>query len=301
VTRNERAAPLIWGFLLASLLVGLAVIWLTPPHSRGSMLALAILATLACFGVTVFVVGRTARFAGVQVHPLQRSSAWQVLSRSQWLALTIGVTMVAALTSVGTGLRIAANAGTPSANPTTVVTPSPTPPPTTSTPTPPGPTDTSTGGPSGSGSESQSAGPGAGPAGRITYLDSLRPVDGYYDANPINLSGKRYPRSVGFYCSSPTYSYVEWNVAGSQEFRATIGIADNTSDAFGRIVEMIFYDQDGHQLGKTVDVSVGHPVPVTLPLTGVVHMRVVCSARDAKTSAETRVYGAMGDALIVSG
>ena len=64
---------------------------------------------------------------------------------------------------------------------------------------------------------------------------------------------------------------------------------------------MIFYNQDGHQLGKPVDVSVGHPVPVTIPLTGVVHMRVVCSGRDVKTSSEAGVYGAMGDAMIVSG
>jgi hypothetical protein len=302
VTTNQRAAaPVIWGFLIVSLLLGLGAVWLAPPQSRGSLLALGILATLACFALTAFVVNRTARLPRGPIHPLQRSSSWQLLSRSQWLLLTLGVTLIAAMTSVGTGLRIAAatSASTPPvAAPT--VTPTAAPPPTTAAPTPT-PTEQSTPASDGpSESASDVAGPSGAPGG-VRYLDALDAVNGYYNAGPINLSGKRYPRSVSFWCSRPTSSYIEWNVAGSREFNATLGVADDTSNAFGRVVEMIFYDQDGRQIGKPTDVSVGHPVPITLPLTGVVHLRMACSGRDAKTSDQVEVRAAMGDAKIVSG
>ena len=301
MTTNQRAAPLIWGFLIVSLLFGLGAVWLAPPQSRGSLLALGILATIACFALTVFVVNRTARLPRGPIHPMQRSSSWQVLSRSQWLMLTLGVTLIAAMTSVGTGLRIAAATSAPSpAAATPTFTPTTAPPPTTAapTPTPVEQTTPASGGPSES--ASGEAGPSGAP-GTVTYLDAYGAVNGYYDSGPITLSGKRYPRSISFRCSRPTYSYIEWNVAGSREFSATLGVADDTSDAFGRVVEMIFYDQDGHQIGKPTDVSLGHPASITLQLTGVVHLRMACSGRDAKTSDQVEVRAAMGDAKVVSG
>ncbi|HET8659202.1 MAG TPA: hypothetical protein VFM55_09415 [Micromonosporaceae bacterium] len=108
-------------------------------------------------------------------------------------------------------------------------------------------------------------------------------------------------RSVTWYCMYPTSSYIEWNVAGYQTFTATLGIADDTSDAFGAIASMTFYDEDGRQLTKPIDVRMGHPQPVRIPLAGVVHLRLTCSGRDARTN-ETRGFrSSLGDPAIFNG
>jgi hypothetical protein len=307
VTTTNRAGPYIAGFLLLSLLLAAGVVLLAPAHTRGPVLAFALFTTLALIALSVFVVRWTAGFPRGPIHELQRSSPWHVLSRTQWIALTAGATAIAALTVAGTGFRMAVAAGGPEpaavvaptrpADPTPTYTP-PTPESTPSPATPSAPSDDP--GTSSSASDLPTNGPSTLP-GRTTYLDTLEAVNGYFSARPINLSGKRYPRSVNFGCERPTNSFVEWSVAGSKQFAATLGIPDETSNAFGRIVEIIFYDQDGHQLAKPTDVSVGHPVPITIPLNGVVHLRMACSARDAKDGSVRSVYAALGDALIVSG
>jgi hypothetical protein len=46
-------------------------------------------------------------------------------------------------------------------------------------------------------------------------------------------------------------------------------------------------------------MSVGHPQPVQFGLTGVIHLRLTCSARDAKTNAVRYFLGALGDAVVI--
>jgi hypothetical protein len=132
----------------------------------------------------------------------------------------------------------------------------------------------------------------------VIYLDSMNVVNGRAYDGPAYLSAKRYPRSVSMSCETPTSTFNEWNVAGSKEFNATVGVADDASNAFGVIAEFIFYDQDGHQLGQPYDVSVGHPLPVKIDLTTMVHLRITCSGRDAKTNARRSLSVVLGDASI---
>ena len=46
-------------------------------------------------------------------------------------------------------------------------------------------------------------------------------------------------------------------------------IDDNTGNTFGKMVEFLFYDQDGRKLGKTVEVSVRSPTISSATVSGV--------------------------------
>ncbi|MBT8227538.1 MAG: hypothetical protein HKP61_07215 [Dactylosporangium sp.] len=231
---------------------------------------------------------------------------WFLLSRRQWYTLMLGLIAIAVSTGAVAGVDVmrwnarsapgAASGNSPS--PTLSPSPSPSPSPSVL----PSPSDSvspsdpysSSGYPDPSYSYQNS--------GAITYLDNVDPVGGTISSHgAVSFGGKRYPRSIQKYCYRPTQTYLEWNVAGSSKFTATLGISDDTEDSFGAIAEMIFYDQDGHELlPKPVDVSVGHPQPVEIPLSGVVHLRVTCSGRDAKTNDVRSTTAAFGDALIVA-
>jgi len=240
---------------------------------------------------------------------------WSWLSRRQWMMLTIGFTVIAALTGTPADLELldgtttAVAASTPTTSPTAA---NPLPVGPTSTPEAPSPTPpvspSSSAGPSDTVGPSGSADPSSEPSdvtstpapAATTYLDSLDQVNGYDYAQPVGLNGVRYPRSVGFSCQRATSNYVQWSVAGYKTFSAMAGIPDDASNAFGGIAEMIFYNQDGTQLAKPFDVSLGHPLQVTLQLNGAVQLRVTCSGRDVKTGNEREFAGALGNAEILS-
>jgi hypothetical protein len=136
--------------------------------------------------------------------------------------------------------------------------------------------------------------------GNIAYLDSMDIINGYANSGAAYLSAKRYPRSISMSCHYATDSYNEWNVAGRRTFSAMLGIDDNAEDVFGALAEFLFYDQDGHQLGKTYTVSVGHPQAVTLDLSSVVRLRITCSGRDSKTNSSRYFRATLGDAYVQS-
>jgi hypothetical protein len=242
---------------------------------------------------------------------LGRQGVWHWLTRRQWIILTFGLTAITALTGGLAGVEVlhqprptsnfaqpapATTIPTVTANPPTV--PAAVPPPASE------PTTTPTPSADHSSSPTDSPDPGSSTPrpGATTYLDVTDPVNGgsYHDAGAITFSGKRYPRSLKMGCQSATSNYLEWNVAGYQTFSATFGIPDSVSDAFGAVAELIAYDQDGHELTKPIDVSLGHSQQVTIPLTGVVHLRLTCSGRDTKTNRERYFYSGLGDPLIVS-
>ena len=241
---------------------------------------------------------------------------WRWLSRRQWTMLTLGVTAIVTLTGAFAGVEVmnaqpvashpTAGGDSPpqgTAVPAVPVTDSPTP---AVMPSPPSP----------DASQSASTDPGAGGSGSSTdgptdtgtpvpmpgvtgYLDTIGSVNGYYDHGPTTLSGARYPRSLTMECADATQNYIEWNVAGYRTFSSTLGVSDDASDAFGGVAEMIFYDQDGRQLEKPYELSVGHQQKVLIPLKGVVHLRVTCSARDVKTNRGRDFRGALGDAEVL--
>ncbi|MEV4139350.1 NPCBM/NEW2 domain-containing protein [Dactylosporangium sp. NPDC049742] len=93
---------------------------------------------------------------------------------------------------------------------------------------------------------------------------------------------------------------MQWNVTRYTRFEASAGIDDNTTDAFGVVVELLLYYQDGRQLvAMAVAASVGHPQEISLDLTGVVSLRATCSGRNAKTNQQRSTYAALGDARII--
>jgi hypothetical protein len=301
VQRRENAGKTIVLVLAAFLAVGIVLVFAAPATP---LLIIAGAAAVGLAALSVFVARKTAALKAAQfgIYSQQRS-AWLYFTRPQWMMLTSGLTATAVLVGAGAGVRLVdhpveASAGPPAA--TTAAAPPPAAP-TTSAAAEPSPSDSVTDSPSPSdvptdtptGTDTPAPAPGS-----ITYLDSTASVNGYFNASSVNLSGKRYPRSVVMTCYSATGNYVEWNVAGNKRFSTTAGIPDDASNTFGAIAEVIVYDQDGHQLGKPFDFSVGHPVPISLDIKGVVRLRVTCSGRDGKTGDRREFGGALGDAIV---
>ena len=139
---------------------------------------------------------------------------------------------------------------------------------------------------------------GTRPIAPIVYLDSLAPAQGDRYPKAAEMSDKPYPRSVEKSCWYATSNSVEWNVAGYQEFTATLGIDDNAEQPSGRIAQFIFYDQDGRTMAGPIDVSLGRPKAVSIALKSAVRLKVTCSGRDAKTNKPARLDAVMGDARI---
>ena len=115
------------------------------------------------------------------------------------------------------------------------------------------------------------------------------------------IVAKPYPNSLAFYCEGPNGDQpdVAYDVAGSTTFNSEIGIPDNMSGATDVIATVTFTDQADQRVGKPVQVSLGHPVPISLDISGVDQLGITCVGRDARTNQnETSFQVAMGDARI---
>jgi hypothetical protein len=134
----------------------------------------------------------------------------------------------------------------------------------------------------GGSSSSQSALPPGG-----IYLSATQPtVDhGYLRTGPQTMSAKAYPDSDTFYCYGPQGNGEPdeaFNVAGHSQFKAEVGIPDNTSDATSLDETVIFSNQAGVQLIKPIVVSLGHPAAVTLNLSGVTQIEASCTGTNTE-------------------
>ena len=241
-------------------------------------------------------------------HQVPPSGLLHVLALRQWLTLLVGITVVSIGTGAVTGVRVLASDDAGPVTPTLSAAPILAAPPPSEAESPEesleptesvepvetsDPADETT-----DPTESVSATPAP---GSTKYLDSEDALSGYFDAKAVTFSAARYPRGIMFYCESATSSALQWNVAGTTRFQATAGIDDNTPNAYGKIVEFLFYDQDGRKLvAKPIEVSVGHPKKVALDLTGVVSLRMTCAARDGKTNEQRNTYVAFGDPIVVN-
>ena len=133
------------------------------------------------------------------------------------------------------------------------------------------------------------------------YLSDLNPtVD-----NSIVNTGQQvikaipYPKSIVFSCNGGNGNQPDeaYDVAGSTQFTAVVGIPDNTQDVTGVIATVTFSNEAGQQVGKTVQVSLGHPVTVKLNISGVTQLGLTCNGRDARTSQATSGFDiALGNA-----
>jgi hypothetical protein len=130
--------------------------------------------------------------------------------------------------------------------------------------------------------------PAVGNAAR--YLSNLTPTInnmGVQTGQQV-ISTQPYPNSISFACAGteglngqPDEAY---DVAGSSTFTAEVGLADNTYGVTSVIATLTFSNEAGQQLSKPVEVSLGHPVQVTLNVTGVTQLGLSCVGRDAHTN-----------------
>lgn len=151
--------------------------------------------------------------------------------------------------------------------------------------------------PNGFGSNVSDPGSGSTLPGGSRYLADLSPVGGSMStsAEAAVLSNRSYTRSVLMFCDDGDLIY---NTSGWNKLTATLGVADNASDANGAIADVAFYDQDDRQIGKQIAVSIAHPTTVTFDMSGVVQTKITCSGRDRITDEARWFYVTLGDAAL---
>ncbi len=306
VDKSQRAALFVFLSLLTALIAGV-VLYVrhsgrdetAVPLLAGCVLAAFLLIVAAARAVHRHRRNRELAAGGVRVRGLL-----PLMSLRQWLTMLVGLTVIAITTGAFTSVRLLTGSETPLARPTPVpATPTPAwtpePVPTTADPiefsaTPTTPAEEPT-------ELTEPTDPTPQPGG-TKYLDNEDELEGDTDAEAVTFAAKRYPRGVTFYCSRATNSAVQWNVAGTTTFRATAGIDDNTGNSFGKVVEFLFYDQDGRPLTpEPVEVSLGHAKDIELKLTGVTSLRMTCAGRDAKTNEQRSTNASLGDPVVVFG
>jgi hypothetical protein len=145
--------------------------------------------------------------------------------------------------------------------------------------------------------------PSPGLNGVAHYLSNLTPtVDNQFIQNGQEvIAAVPYPNSIAFGCGGsnggrPAEAY---DVAGNTVFIADVGLADNTENATGVIATVVFSNEAGQDLGKPVQVSLGHPKKVTLNISGLTQLGMTCNGRDAQTGQAVYSFNvALGDAGI---
>ena len=108
------------------------------------------------------------------------------------------------------------------------------------------------------------------------YLADITAVDDDGLRSPVDakISGTDYPNSVQQAAYGGNGDFTVWDVTAYSTFTAEVGIDDSTS-ADGRTDRVVFLNQASVQLGA-VQVSVGAPVKVSIPLKGAVHFEIQC-------------------------
>jgi hypothetical protein len=145
--------------------------------------------------------------------------------------------------------------------------------------------------------------PSPGLNGVAHYLSNLTPtVDNQSVQNGQEvIAAVPYPNSIAFVCNGsyggrPAEAY---DVAGNTVFTADVGLADNTGNVTGVVATVVFSNEAGQELGKPVQVSLGHPKKVTLNISGLTQLGMTCNGRDAQTGQTVYNFDvALGDAGI---
>jgi hypothetical protein len=120
------------------------------------------------------------------------------------------------------------------------------------------------------------------------YLSNMTPTvdNSIVETGQQVIAAQPYVNSISFSCDGgysdqPDAAY---NVAGSSMFSAEVGIADNTQGTTNIAATVTFSNESGQQVGKPVQVSLGHPVKVSLNIGGVTQLGMTCNGRDQRTS-----------------
>lgn len=163
-----------------------------------------------------------------------------------------------------------------------------------------GPSSTSTAAPSSSGTSGGSSVP-LGTGGR--YLSDLSPTvdNAIVDTGQQVIAARQYTKSLLFYCEGGNGDQPDaaYDVAGSSTFTATVGIPDNMQDATDVIATVTFTNESDQRAGQPVQVSLGHPAKVDIPISGVTQLGMTCVGRDARSGEQATSFQiAIGDAHI---
>jgi hypothetical protein len=152
-------------------------------------------------------------------------------------------------------------------------------------------------------SPSPSAAPSATPSAQLgnvaTYLSNQTPIADNAELGTSEQVIKTvpYPHSISFDCSYGGTPGEVFNVAGSSTLSGEIGIPDNSPNATGVIATVTFTDEANRQVGKPVQVSLGQPVRISMPIKGVTQLGMTCTGRDQETNAQASGFqAAIGNA-----
>ena len=113
------------------------------------------------------------------------------------------------------------------------------------------------------------------------------------------IAAQPYVNSISFGCDGGDADQPDeaYNVAGNSMFTAEVGIADNSEDATNVIATVTFSNESGQQIGQPVEVSLGHPVKLSLNIGGVTQLGMTCNGRDRRTSQNANGFNVtLGDA-----
>ncbi|MFL6130853.1 MAG: hypothetical protein ACJ73E_17530 [Mycobacteriales bacterium] len=128
-----------------------------------------------------------------------------------------------------------------------------------------------------------------GGAAARSYLRDLQPADGGYKSpHPTTLGQKQYFDSIGMYCSGSTTRIV-WGVPlSSRSLVAVVGIDSGAGhSAIGGTARLQFQDENGSPI-RSVEVAIGRPASINVPVEGKAQLRVLCTAHNTET--ERRGY-----------
>ena len=134
---------------------------------------------------------------------------------------------------------------------------------------------------------SSSPGPAAS-SSALHYFSNMNPtVDNAVVENGQQVIGATpYVNTISFGCEGADNGQPDeaYDVAGSSTFTAEVGIPDNMQGATDAIATITFSNESEQQIGKTYQVWLGHPVSVSMDVTGVTQLGITCDARDRRTN-----------------
>ena len=120
------------------------------------------------------------------------------------------------------------------------------------------------------------------------YFSKMTPTvnNGLVETGQQVIAARPYVNSISFGCDGgygdqPDEAY---NVAGNSILSTEVGIADNSEEATNVIATVTFSNESGQQIGKPIEVSLGHPVKLSLNIGGVTQLGMTCNGRDRRTS-----------------
>ena len=142
---------------------------------------------------------------------------------------------------------------------------------------------------------------GTSPVNVAHYFSNMSPTvnNAGVETGQQVIAAQPYVNSISFGCDGgygdqPDEAY---NVAGNNMFSAEIGIADNSEGATNVIATVTFSNESGQQIGQPIEVSLGHPVKLSLPIGGVTQLGMTCNGRDRRTSQLANSFSVtLGDA-----